>query len=545
MKKTMKRISALVLCMCLVCLAVFTGCTKDDGLTKKYFEENTTEVLKSSIDYEAVFGNMEPLGILAEEKNAGVEAKMDLTQFVGFDLAVVLDSAVSESDGFALKLALEGKDENELDLGIFFDKEGLYLSSKALTTEDKAYGIKFDSIENLAKKFDESSFAKILGLPENAAKAFFEENGITDEYIKNVAEAYKKFAQVSEGYTFDYIYDRLLRAYEPYYGEIKEETVDVNGVKTDVLTLSMNVNKEMLLSSINVYTDIYMEILGAQNEFYTAIVPESMKETVLPMITASKEDFVTLFGEAKDAIDEASGTVTLSIDRKTGLAVMAKGNIDVTSYGEKVNVDVTEYIGDDITYTGSVTADGETQVLSGRLYRDETENGTKLALEMTLGEGEDAKTLEVGLDTQKAEKSYKFYINDSESMTDISVNGTYDISDTVFALTVDSVYGAGEETALGISYKFDLNRKPEMPSEKEDLLELSEDGVYALIGRISSSAQKLSGMFEGEEPSPELEYTPEAEYNPISYDDYELYSEHYTYEEFCEFADVYNMAIAN
>ena len=403
MNKILKIVSALALCVCLICLAVFTGCTKNKGLTKEYFEENTTEVLKKSVDYETLFGEMDGLWDFINSRNAGFVCEMDLTPLVGFDMKLLLDAVTSEKDGGTIEVLLSGGEENSLDLGIYFDRDGLYLSSKALTTEDKAYGIKFDSIENMAKKFDSSNLAKILGLPENSAKNFFEENGIDDEYIKNVSSAYKKYVQISESYTLDYIYDKLLCAYEPYYGNIKSETVDVNGTKTEVLTLSMDVNKQMLEACIDAYIGLYTGILDAQNEFYTAVVPGSMRETVLPVITASSENIASLFDEMKNSVEKISGTTNISISKETGLAVMVKSKADIVTYGETISVDVTEYIGDDITYEGTLTQNGETKKLSGKLYRDDSENRTKLALDMTIGEGEDATNLEVGIKTEKAE----------------------------------------------------------------------------------------------------------------------------------------------
>jgi hypothetical protein len=242
-----------------------------------------------------------------------------------------------------------------------------------------------------------------------------------------------------------------------------------------------------------------------------------------------------------------SGSSKVYIDKKTGKYLMETSDVEITVDGEALAVTAEQYMVDDgIVIKGEVTADGETLEFNGKL----TAKDGKWAYEFDLSaNGEKIASMKFGLDYNKESGNYKLYVelidNESDETIEMSVSGKYNESSDGFVLTVENIYtnDGYEETNLDLVIEIKANKKADVnkPEGYVEILEMTEDELYEVIGRISGAAYGLSELLYGDDYYYEDDYYDEDyEEFTITYDDYEDYADYYTYEEFCELVDLYN-----
>ncbi|MGN1121775.1 MAG: hypothetical protein ACI4RV_05360, partial [Eubacteriales bacterium] len=418
MNQSFKRLAALLTALMLAAALILAGCSPSGSvsgtprLTKSYFEKNTSEVLKRSIDYGVLFANTEnPFAALFSDADSGtLTLGINLSELLGEEIIPALSVAVDGKNGKGmLSLAVEAPDMDTADLDIYFDQKKLALSSKLLLGTDKAYGVYFEDCDTMIEKFDNSALAAILDLPEGAAASFCEQYGINNDYFKKASDAVKTYSQTYQN-ALENVINCAYAALEPYYGGIAEEKLDIGDTTVDVLSLEVAVNRAMLQEVLTAYTDSYREMIEGQNTLYAALIPEALHEEVLPALTAQTETAVETvedaFSQILDTVD-INGTVKYYLEKSTGLCIKADAKLDITVEGETMSMTMNEYIGDGITFDAVATLDGDEIAITGALIG--TADGLTLNMDM-FGDGEDENaSMKMAFETDKTAGIYRLY----------------------------------------------------------------------------------------------------------------------------------------
>lgn len=530
MKKTIFKVAALVLAVVISVIA-FSACsqTKTTGLTKEYFEQNKTEVLMNSIDYSKLFSSSENLfEVFTKDISSFSVEYAEPETGLGISASVNMDKAKNSID-----LALISS-EQTIDIGAYFDNKKFALYSDALLGEGKAYGITFDKFDNLVAKFDKSALASLLGLQEGQAAEVCELYGINQQYINGIVEAYKNYASVAK---FDYesFLNEVYAAYEPFYKEVTEETVEVNGEKIDALVLEMEYSEEMVTVVYDIYFDMYEDIIVKMKDLYMAVIPEPLKtETVPDISTEFDMAFETIKSEYMAQLEntDMSGNHKMYIAKDTGLLVKADIDLDMTVEGEKCHVEMIEYVGEDISFDGTMTIGEETIDMSGKMGYTENESKHKWFVEMNmLNETIENAFVDMGFEISKADDTFNLYVKmdqADEEMVKANVGGNISFSNDSLEIAVDSAivseYGYETENPTDLKVKLGTKAQVTELGEYKDIFELSEDEIYAIVGQFIMSADSITSMFAQPEPDFYDEYYYDQDYG-YDYD----YDYHYDY----------------
>ena len=536
MKNTLKRLTALALAVLMCSMLLLTGCSPSRSvsgtpkLTKAYVEEHKAEVLKNSMNFAEIFADGENpfASLFAAAPVASMDMGMDFTALTGMNMAMALSAAADEKNfknNVGLSVTLPEMDP--LDLNVYFDKKQLALSSAALLGEGASYGITFDKLDAMIEKFDNSALAATLGLPAGSAAAFCNEYGINEEYLKKVSDAYNSYVKSLENITVE-AYDSVYAAYEPYYGAVSEETVELDGAKIDAVVLDVNASTQMVTDVFDVYLDIYRTIFEGQIGFYTAIIPEALRADMMPALDEQKNMMLaqleTLSAELTANLS-FDGTIRYYLDKNTGLLVKAVGDLNMNIEDQPVHMVLNEYFDNGITFDAVVTDEaGEKINVTGSI----TCPGAAAVLNIDAAMGEETANVKVAFETDKAAGTYKCYASMTESgeTTELfNIDGKLSYTANSFDMTIDTLTADGEELPLGMSFAYKTSAEIAAPAEMKDLLTLSEEEVYELVGRLSASFGELGSLFgAGMDETYDDQYDAEA-YEPLSYDDYEEYAD--------------------
>ncbi len=542
----MKRLLAILVTAMMVVM-LFAGCSPSSPvgakgkLTKDYVEQNKLEVLMNSVDFRELFPEWEnPFALLMTDPES-LRCEIGLEQKgleIGGAMAVDSQKGVGSLD-FLMHMA--GLDA-PLDVALYVDQKQLVLSSDAFLGEGSAYSLTFDTPENLAKAFDASAFAKVFGLPEGTAAAFLEEYGLNDAYFASASaaiEAYQKKLTELENAVETDIYALLA----PYFGEVTEDTITFGETPTKVIGVAITSNDALIGDLLDWYVAYYQESMAAQTELISALCPEALRE-----------DFLTSYMESQPNIEELRKTLEESLagfsmnlvevvylDKATGRALSSHTTGTVTVDGAAMAVEYTATLADGIGFTGTVSVEESVLYFDGSLRCD----ATGAFLDITANDGGEAQ---IAFEINKAEESYKLYMTTSENNREplevFSVDGILNYSDKFFEMSIDSVLTDGNVTPFGFTLAFTTEPDIKAPKQAKDILSLTEDEVYAIVGRFGTALGNAAGAFAPQEDEPyddtEGVIVPDFEYVPITYDDYDEFAEYYTYEEFCAFVDAYN-----
>lgn len=551
MKKTVIKISALTLAF-VMSVMMFAACAgkKQPGLTKEYFEQNKAEVLADSVTDTSLLLFSDNL--LEEADRTKYESfsvsVTDPASEMGFEIKLNNDSKAKEG---SLDVVMDAEGE-KYDASLYYGNKKLALSSEALLGEGKSYGITFDSVEKLAKKFDKSALASLMEFENGALASILEEAGITDEYIENIGKTFGKIT--AEAPTMMKSVEELYTLCESNYGEVTEETANVNGNEYEALVLEITYDNKLIEDIMDWYLGYVEKSMDTSTELVSAFIPEPYKDEILPAYT---EELEYSMEEAREELRytleaiEISGASKVYIDKKTGKYLMEVSDVDITVDGETLALTAEQYMVDNgMVIRGEITADGETFEFDGKL----TAKDGKWVYDFGISaNGEELASMAFGLDYSKESESYKLFMEVIDKETDETIemyaSGKYSESSDGFELTVEKIYtnDGYEEAELNLNIEIKANKKADVnkPDDYVEILEMTEDELYGVIGRISGAAYGLSDLLYGndyyeEDYYSEDYYGEDYEEFTITYDDYEDYADFYTYEEFCELVDIYN-----
>lgn len=540
MKKTFSKVLALTLTV-VISLIAFSACvqTQTTGITKEYFEKNKAAVLAKSIDYSDLFlGTENPFRVF--EKGIG-SISIDFTEpESGLEISADVNMDVSKAKN-SIDLAL-GVAGQTIDIGAYFDKQKFALYSDMLLGEGKAYGITYDSFDNIVAKFDKSAIASLLGLEEGMAEQVCELYGINQQYIDAVAKACKEYADMVSAINYAQLSEKTYAACEPFYKGVTEETVEINGKQIEALALELDCSKEMFIATYDVAFDFYEDMLAQTKDLYAAFIPEPFKEEMVPAffnefdmaMEAVKDEYETMFEDF-----ETSGNVKVYIAKETGLLVKETVLLDMTYDGETVHIDVNEYVDEDITFDGTMSVGAETVDLSGKMgyTGDDTKNKWALVMDLFNEEFENI-FVDMGFEINKADGTFNLYMNADEAEEEtarMAIDGKIAYTEDSLEITTENItvseYGYQEKMPFNLGLGFSTKAQVTEPGEYADILELAEDEVYALVGKITMSVNSLLPLFE----QPEPDFYDEYYYDDYYYDDYYEYD----FDDYYEYYDEY------
>lgn len=495
MKKNLLRVTTLILATLMI-FSIVSCSSEKSGLTKEYFEQNKTEVLVNSVNYSEVFGDFEnPLAIFSKEI-ASLDVVLDEAE-TGANISLSIDT---DENNFKNNVALQmfSEETGNIDLSVYFDKNKFALSSASLLGEG-SYGIKFDKLENIIAKFDKSALAQLLGVAEGDLSAICEAYGINDEYIKGIADAFGEVDAQSKKYSdFGAVINELYALYDAYYGEVTEETVEINGKKVEALALEMNFDKEVIQVAFDWYMELYKENMDNAKKLMTAFVPEAMREDVLPglfenydySLETIKQDFSYMMEET-----DLSGNMKVYIDKSTGKYLMEKGELEITVDGEKVHVAVEERLAEngiafDMILTDSL---GEQSDVTGFVGLQKTENGEKWVLSMESDSEDVPGIINMGLELNKADNRYQLEmaVNDGYEDVVMSMGGDLIYTEDSFEMSVDGITNSGEIQPVDLRIKASTKADVVEPAEFSDILEMTQDEIAAVLGHFIMAANML------------------------------------------------------
>ncbi len=512
MKNTISKISVLTLAF-IIAIMSFAACAdkKQPGMTKEYFENNKTEVIMNSLDY----SKFSDFSILNAEDYESVEFSMDIPDSnMNFLMSANSDTKNSKGD-LGIVLGADGK---QFDLSAYYDSKKFALASNAFLGESVSYGITFDSLKNTIEKFENSALFSMLGIEKGMLTELCNQYGITDEYIKGIVDAYKKYSPAT--LTIDDMIEEVFALYESSYGEVMEETVEVNGETYDALSVEIICDKQLVANVFDWYIGYMEKSLQENEKLLVAFIPEPFKEELLPEVS---EDYSQSLEEVKAELSavldsmEISGSSKIYIDRKTGKYLMEKDDVSITVDGETVKVVAEQYMTANGTiFDGTVTVNGETMDISGSMTESTDETGTKYVFDFVVGNGENtAVSLNLGLDYANADGSYELYLDmtSEDEKLKMSANGKYTESADEFEFTVDSfMFDDGYDSVnadLNLIYKASKKADVKQPEGYTEISQMSQNDLFGVLGRIGVAGSELSSLFESSTPEPDFydEYT--------------------------------------
>ena len=570
MKKTFRRLIALAVTLALTAALLLTGCSPSRSasgtphLTKAYFEKHTAEVMKNSLDPAVIFPITEnPFAVFMHDSDsASVLMSFDPSSLAGIPAVSSISCAIDESanqGAFQLGLSLN---DTPIDAAFYVADNKLMLASDTFFGEGNAYSLTFEDFDTMLAKFEQSNFAKVLGIPTETVKEFCEQYGINNDYLKKASEAIESWNKQAEDMVADYT-NRCYTLVEPYYGEITEEKLTLDGKTCDTLALHVTVNDELIAKALALYADYMRDYQNLYVALYRELLPEAVAAEMLGEMESSIDDTNAQLQESFDAILDTmsfDGTYTYYLAKDTGYLVKCHAAFDLEMDGDKAAAEIDMFFNNGITLSGVVTDEfGEKINIDGGF----TFTGTEAVLVINASsETERTETygFELGFKADKDAGTYRLYATANENGETIielfEISGDLSYTADSFDMTVSGIRSEGEELPLDIRFAINTDAAITLPANCSELLDLTEDEVYTLIGCVSTGAASLSSLMMGDmsgslygEPSydGEDDYIPMDdgfEYTPLTYDDYADFADYYTYEEFCEFVDTYNELIA-
>lgn len=484
-------IFTLVLLMCAGALA---GCG-GDAISVESVQKNPTEALKNSFDLKSVLGFELP-----QAKNEGtsrVTFGIDFSQIpelMNENLSYMNFEIVADYSGSVMDCKADiGMAEQALDASIYLDQDKLILSSDKLL--GGAYAIEFEEdFVAFVDKLDRSALAKALMLPEGTIKQALEESGINGEYISGIKAAYDEYlAYCVEIGNFEAYINNIYALYESYYGDITEETIELADGKTaSCVVINYTCDTALFRSFFELFMEIAEESAAAQNKLAYAIIPESARMGM---------NYEEMFGETdginadmlEDMFDdvEINGNGKVYLDKKTGSFIKEDIAITFAQSGESVNIQCTTSLADGMNIAGSVHGDdgeaiGEFDVA---LSFDNTDGVMAWTLDINATAEESdpfSGSAVLTADTNTGKFDLKI-IDGIETL--MRLNGTFNLKDKAFSAIIESISAEGETLPLNITYGFESDVEITAPAEYKNLLTMTEDDVYILMGHINNAAQ--------------------------------------------------------
>ena len=522
MKKTLFLVLTFILCT-----AMLFGCTANGGLTTEAFDKQPDKILENSIDYSVIGLSNTSISNLNKSLTKTPESGKLI---IGVDAAALtgdttmptfnLSTAGDSKNGrFDLDFALSSEALNA-DARLYIDGDMLVLSSDSIL--GGAYAVKFEEFSTFIEKLENSELLKSLGMPADTLNALCEQYGINDEYISGLQTAWKNTSEAVS--SFGDMTFAMQEKVKPVYTPAVEETVEINGATVPVITSTTALTSDTYSEIMEIYTDWIMNNAGAYFELINAAVPKALSEQSGVNIA---ESYDLVMQEIQTAIQQSMGDMTADanikyyISKDTSKLVKMDMQYQAAIQGQQMAYDLAVIMTDGFEFNGTITADGETIPLSGKITYVE-QNGIKtwnynIATESS-GEKVDT-SMSLVLDDAKGTYKLSIAVPDGyEADENVIINGTYDVTDKSFAFTVDSILADGETAEVGITVGYESGITVESPTEYKELLALTADEAYALIGRIGTFAMNIQPQ-----PQPDYVYEDEYYYDDVYYGDDEYY----------------------
>lgn len=271
--------------------------------------------------------------------------------------------------------------------------------------------------------------------------------------------------------------------------ETAETTVEVNGVSVPVNQVRCGVDGDGIINMMLISLDVLANNTDAQAAYaiifdqYSAISDQSLtgEEFVQAMLSELPQELE----QSREELQGFSGVVTFCLSSATEAPV--KFSLEIQDDYEQVAINLLLSEGLDFFRLESV----EDGVLTASLQLDilaNSDNDFACKLSVT-DEYQTDSSLSFNLN--KAAKT--FALGALADGTSASLSGTYEITDTLFSLTVDKVDGQEFGGTLTLNLRSD-DASLAMPDFTE-LTRMSEEEFTALVQVVMENVQSLSMLF--------------------------------------------------
>lgn len=443
----------------------------------------------------------------------------------------------------------------------------LYLDTKMLAVNcnelfgSNTYAVEWDMPEKMLDKFASSNFAKALG--------------VTDKDIEAVkqSEVWQKFISPE----FAQKWNGLFASYKNYVSGA-EDLGKAMCAKASVTEESFK-DAAAYAAKLNLATPEFKEILEKQFKEYTTVL-ERFAALAGESETLNEEDLQKALNMVEKIFENTDITYYLDREKMSMAGFTANMALDLKGDGEgtyqvKMEGDFADgyKIRVEILPIGAETA--EPLVFDLGLSVNAAYKHTVWEAYLKQSYLTVTRNITATFDWNEANKAYTLTVKDGISQGDNKLPetvyqfaGGLAVSETSFAVSLDSlsvhepaillplsetesvVLRAERERVqpLGLSFSYTAAEPVKAPNTYKNLLNLSEDEVYALIARVTLNAQKVANDFnkavgvalydESDDPRVKKLYA-------IDYDDYEDYAAWYSEEEFWQLVEEYQYHIDN
>ena len=481
------------------------GCAKKqpDALTKEYLAENRTAALAAgcralvSSDF---FPSDDVTG--APQMNDGGKIAVSLE----------LGKAIGRPGHTALAAAFDpGKKQLRLDVDAPVDEDGtpfdasLYIGGNCLALAsdalfgDNVYGYEFEDFASFLEHFDASALAAQLGFEDGTLREYLGMYGVDEAYI----DSFQKAAQTCS--------DRLLAppdrtlddVLDGYYGEITEQKITVDGNEYRTLALPITANNELISDLYGLAAESFDRKLDAVEDFLQAIVTDEMRENgvnldeLLQGIRDTRDlydiDPDELFGDA-----DIDTVAVCYLDKVTGKLVKATLNGAVSGDGSTLDADITWEAADTAVLRGTLTdrESGETATVNGTASVTEENGAAGFVIHTDMIFGENISALDIAC-RHEENGDLRLYAaaTDHGEVNSFILRGSLLGDANAFTLKIDEMSsGNGFEEhplPLGLTVSYEKAAKVEALEQYKNILELTEDEYYALVGRAAAFFGKV------------------------------------------------------
>ena len=463
---------------------------------------------------------------------------------------------------YELQLLLTLKGEQALYLEVYYtDSSKLIIRCPELLGEGKTYGILLSDPDAMLDKFAASEIAKALGISKENIETIKENelwqalaSGDISKRFADFINAYSNFLDAANT-----LEKELILSSEP---QVTEEKYVVGEKEYDVYAVKMTYKNEDWQNFLDTFITEYNNYLNAVGALF------GLEQTVTKEISAQYEALLSSF--------EFDGEDIYYIDKKTGELLGSSAEASMNSlmpqlpFNYKFEAD-GQYI-DSISGTLSIYEKNMPLDLLIEYVFTMEEKQDKVVWNANFGitSGETSIALDGAFTFDEAKEQYLLNITIPMPMNgqilDYSFNAVGKLSVKPDSLDISisecsvyspemtvTAYNAStqeQETITipeskqivpipEISFSYKSGCDIQAPRIYSDLFSLSEDEAYALIARLSLNAHKLSQKFSEDMYVSTASDPKVKKYYAISYDDYEMYADQYTKEEFEAMVDEY------
>lgn len=481
-----------------VMILFISGCADkkkygNGNLTKNYFENNIDEVLSRCIDFTEIFGNGNPFNVLFTGNETfnitfDAEIKPFPEKYGHFTFETNIDR---ENKCGSVNINLNGLSPRNADFMVYADDEKLLFSSDVFFGEETVYSLVFRDFDRLKAEFSESSLAKILGVTENEVYELCEEYGINKEYLKKVVHTAKEYEYFFEDF-FDNEREQIGRIFDKCLGEITEDTIEVNGYKSDALVLNVKIYDGFISELINEYIKGYRSYIGKQCEFFEEVIPEKLKD-----------DLNIDIGAVKDELTGNAGNILVPFAHQADFTADLKLYLDKTDGKlRKINCEkdgyfITLYFADEISIEYS---DGDKTLTSGKIYHTENSNTKTYGFKIASSDNS-YESIEGAFEIIKFENRFNLFIrimNGSEIAASVfESEGRFMYSENSVEISPEYIMSGDAKSYPGITLGVSSDTYIMEYEKHKSIFELSEKEILGICDRASEIFAEISANSKG------------------------------------------------